>query len=346
MEINKLVRANIRALKPYSSARDEFSGKEGIFLDANESPFGDLNRYPDPYQVELKSIVAKQKELKSEQVFVGNGSDEVIDLLFRIFCEPGKDKALTFSPTYGMYEVSAAINDVEIKQIPLNENFGFDLEEINSELDKGNYKLTFICSPNNPTGNAFPIEEIEEIIQKSNGIVVVDEAYIDFSETNSAIELIDKYSNLIVTQTMSKAMGLAAARVGFAFAQEEIIQLLNSVKPPYNVSELNQRAAINALKNEELIKENIQLILSEREKLKVALNKLTSVEKIYPSDTNFLLVQFKNADKTYSKLVEQKIIVRNRHKLIENCIRITVGTAQENELLIEAIKQNEKSIIY
>ncbi len=346
MEINKLIRANIRVLKPYSSARDEFSGKEGIFLDANESPFGDLNRYPDPYQTELKSIVAKQKELKSEQVFVGNGSDEVIDLLFRIFCEPGKDKALTFSPTYGMYEVSAAINDIKIKQIPLNENFGLDLEEINSELDKGNFKLTFICSPNNPTGNAFPIEEIEEVIQKTSGIVVVDEAYIDFSETNSAFELIDKYSNLIVTQTMSKAMGLAAARVGFAFANEEIIELLNRVKPPYNVSELNQSAAVYALKNEELIKENIQLILSEREKLKVALNELTSVVKIYPSDTNFLLVQFKNADKTYFELVEQKIIVRNRHKLIENCIRITVGTAQENELLIEAIKQNEKSTIY
>lgn len=346
MEINKLVRANICALKPYSSARDEFSGKEGIFLDANESPFGDLNRYPDPYQTELKSIVAKEKKLKSEQIFVGNGSDEVIDLLFRIFCEPGKDKALTFSPTYGMYEVSAAINDVEIKQIPLNENFGLNLEEFNSELDEEDYKLTFICSPNNPTGNAFPIEEIEEVVIKSNGIVVVDEAYIDFSETNSAIELIDKYSNLIVTQTMSKAMGLAAARIGFAFANEEIIELLNRVKPPYNVSELNQRAAVYALKNEELIKENIELILSEREKLKVALNELTSVVKIYPSDTNFLLVQFKNADKTYSKLVEQKIIVRNRHKLIKNCIRITVGTAQENELLIEAIKQNEKSIIY
>ena len=245
-DLDKLARENIKALKPYSSARDEFSGKEGVFLDANENPFGVLNRYPDPYQTELKSILATQKRLPTNQVFVGNGSDEIIDLLFRIFCNPSKDKALTFSPTYGMYDVSAAINDIELMKLPLADSFDIDLANTKEILKKEIIKLTFICSPNNPTGNVFRRETIEEILKSTQGIVVIDEAYIDFSETNSCIDLIDTYPNLLVIQTMSKARGLASARIGFAFSNERVIELLNKVKPPYNVSGLNQQAAINA----------------------------------------------------------------------------------------------------
>lgn len=339
---------NVRNLQPYSSARDEFSGNEGVFLDANESPFGNLNRYPDPYQVELKSILASQKGLNPSQVFVGNGSDEVIDLLYRVFCDPGKDKALTFSPTYGMYDVSAAINDVVLIQIPLTDSFDIDLGKTKEMYNREALKLTFICSPNNPTGNAFPIKTIEEVLLSSNGIVVIDEAYIDFSESDSAIQLIDRYPNLVVTQTMSKARGLAAARVGFAFANEMIINFLNKIKPPYNVSALNQKAAISALKDVESYEVNKKIILSQRKELEKKLAQLQSVIKIYPSEANFLLVEFADADKTYQALVDRKIIVRNRAKVVNNCIRITVGTPVENSQLINELKQmdNEKSTVY
>lgn len=347
-ELKKIVRKNILDLQPYSSARDEFTGKEGIFLDANENPFGTLNRYPDPYQQELKSILSDQKGVNVNQIFVGNGSDEIIDLLYRIFCNPGKDKALTFSPTYGMYDVSAAINNVELLKIPLTESFQIDVEAAVNEIVKRDVKLTFVCSPNNPTGNAFPRKDIEEILKNTSGILVVDEAYIDFSETNSMIDLIDVYPNLVVTQTMSKARGLAAVRVGFAFANEEIIKLLNKVKPPYNVSGLNQKAAIDALKNNELFISNVKIIITQREELRQKLSDLDSVVKIYPTDANFLLVEFKNADNTYEALIKRKLIVRNRAKVVKNCIRISVGTPVENSRLIAELKQieNEKSIVY
>jgi histidinol-phosphate aminotransferase len=347
-EITPLIRPNIRNLEAYSSARDEFSGNEGVFLDANENPFGQWNRYPDPYQLKLKEILAERKGLAVNQIFVGNGSDEVIDLLFRIFCEPGKDKALTFSPTYGMYSVSAAINDVELIQIPLNADFDLNLELTLPVLKEENLKLIFICSPNNPTGNSLSIKNIETILASFKGIVLIDEAYIDFSSKSSLIGLLSTYPNLIVSQTMSKARGLAAARIGFAFASEEIIQLMNKVKPPYNVSGLNQQQAIETLLDQNRFDQEVKQLLTERDILIEALKGIQLVKKIYPTDANFVLVEVADANGIYSQLVERKIIVRNRNSVINNCLRITVGSNEENKRLISEIKQieNEKSTIY
>ena len=347
-ELESVIRQNIRALLPYSSARDEFSGQAELFLDANESPFGSLNRYPDPYQCELKNKLAIQRNLDEKMIFVGNGSDEVIDLLYRIFCEPRVDKVLTFTPTYGMYDVSAGINDVELLKVPLTDDFDIDIETTKALLGAEQIKLTFICSPNNPTGNVFCQQKIETILQTSTGIVVIDEAYIDFSSTKSLVGLIDRYPNLVVLQTMSKARGLAAARVGFAFAARPIIELLNKVKPPYNVSLLNQQAALAALNNETDYCRNLQEILAEKETLYNFLEGLSSVQEVFPSAANFLLVRFNDADLIYQRLIKRKIIVRNRNTLIRNCIRITVGSSTENQLLMNQLKQleNEKSIVY
>lgn len=340
MKISELVRSNIRTLKPYSSARDEFSGAEGVFLDANENPFGELNRYPDPYQNELKQIFAELRKIPVNQLFVGNGSDEVIDVIFRTFCEPGKDKAVTFSPTYGMYQVSADINNIELVNIPLTDSFEIDLEAFKRSIDS-DVKLVFLCSPNNPTGNAVSNDTIRAIMDIFKGVMVVDEAYADFNDGDSAVALINEYPNLIVSQTMSKAWGLAAARVGFAIASEEVISYMNKIKPPYNVSALNQRAAIEALKDKEGFSQRLRTILEEKKKLKVALLNLTTVSKIYPSDTNFLLVEFEDANKTYNELVDRKVIVRNRNAYVKNCIRITVGSQEENEILMNALKELE-----
>lgn len=338
IDLNTLVRDNIKALKPYASARDEFTGAEGIFLDANENPFGDLNRYPDPYQTELKTALGNIKNIDSNSIFIGNGSDEVIDLLYRIFCNPGKEKALTFAPTYGMYDVSAAINDVELIKLELDEDFDLDFDKLAPFLEDDSLKLILICSPNNPTGNSFDFTVIEQIIANFNGIVLVDEAYIDFSNARSTTELIGKYSNLIVSQTFSKARGLAAARVGIAYSKPGMIALLNKVKPPYNVSLLNQQAAISALENGAQFEANKQLILAEKETLKNQLNTLNIVVRIYPSDANFFLVEVKDANRVYQNLVDQKIIVRNRNQVVRNCIRITVGNGSENQQLITALK--------
>lgn len=338
IKIENIVRPNILELQPYSSARDEFSGKDGIFLDANENPFGTLNRYPDPYQKELKERLAELKEVNTNNIFIGNGSDEVIDLAYRIFCSPGFDKALTFSPTYGMYDVSAAINNIELLKLPLNQDFQIDLEKVKPFFNDSSIKLIFICSPNNPTGNLINKNDIEFILNHFNGIVILDEAYIDFAETDSFISLIDKYNNLIVSQTFSKAWGLAAARVGLAYANSEIISIYNKVKPPYNVSEINQQAAIKALDNITIYKENLNLILNEKDRLKNQLEEIDLVKKIYPSDANFLLVGVDNANELYQLLVEQKIITRNRNKQVANCIRISVGTPEENKELINALK--------
>jgi histidinol-phosphate aminotransferase len=338
--IESLVRENIRALKPYSSARDEFSGLEGVFLDANENPFGTLNRYPDPYQKALKEKLSQLKSIPSKNIFIGNGSDEIIDLVFRIFCEPGIDKVITFSPTYGMYEVSAGINNIEVITVQLTTDFQIDFEEFYRQTEENqNIKIVFVCSPNNPTGNS--LDNIERLLQKSNAIVVVDEAYIDFSERSSLIEKLQNYPNLIVSQTFSKAFGLAAARVGVAYANEEIVALLNKVKPPYNVSALNQKAALEVVENFKLVQDRINLILSEKEQLINQLSKLDEVIKIYPSDANFLLVEFKNANQIYEKLIGHKIIVRNRNSIIKNCIRITVGTPEENKQLINTLKNKK-----
>jgi len=336
--LKDIVRPNILSLKPYSCARDEFNGGTGIFLDANENPYGILNRYPDPYQKELKQKLADLKNISVNNVCIGNGSDEIIDLAFRIFCDPGKDKALTFTPTYGMYEVFAAINDIELIRIPLTEDFQINVQALTSYLIDSKLKLIFICSPNNPTGNSIDKKDIEYILGNFNGIVIIDEAYIDFSPLESWIKTLEKAPNLIVCQTFSKAWGLAAVRVGIAYANKEVIQLFNNVKPPYNVSEINQKAAINALSCWTEFERNKQIILNEKVKLAEALNQIKQVKKVYPSDANFFLVKVTNANKTYQDLVNQKIITRNRNNIINNCIRISVGTPFENAQLLNALR--------
>ena len=334
--LENLVRPNILQLKPYSSARDEYEGDTGVFLDANENPFGSLNRYPDPYQKEVKEQLSTIKRIPVSQIFLGNGSDEVIDLAFRIFCTPGRDKALVFTPTYGMYEVSANINNIELLQLPLNKNFQIDKDTVIPVLKDENLKLIFICSPNNPTGNS--IDNIDFILENFNGIVFVDEAYIDFSTRKSWSEKLDQYPNLIISQTFSKARGLAAVRVGIAYSSPEIIALFNKTKPPYNVSQLNQEAALVALVDEKKYQDEIQAILEEKVRVEKALAKLPVVKKIYPSDANFILAEVTEADKIYNNLVEQKIITRNRNNIVANCIRVTIGTPQENDQLIAALK--------
>ena len=336
-DISKLVRPNIRNLAPYSSARDEFSGTEGVFLDANENPNGSYNRYPDPHQSQLKKVVASIKSVATENLFLGNGSDEVIDLIFRMFANPGKDKVIICPPTYGMYEVSANINDIEIVNIPLLPDFQLNKQAILQTIEEdAAIKLIFICSPNNPTGNL--IEGIEEIIEKFNGIVVVDEAYIDFSPASTKVQLIDMYPNLIVLQTLSKAWGLAGIRVGFAFAQAEIIALLNKIKAPYNISTLNQQQALLKLSNLDEFEAERKEILAERDRLEAELLTLPMVQKIYPSQANFLLVEVADANHVYNELVSRKVIIRNRNSVIRNCIRITVGTKEENNILLTELK--------
>ena len=337
--LNKLVRANIQKLQAYSSARDEFKGIAEVYLDANENPFGTLNRYPDPQQLKIKQRLSAIKKVENNQIFIGNGSDEVIDLAFRIFSEPGKDKALTFSPTYGMYDVSANINDVElIKQPLLNDDFQINLNQLQPYLDMEDVKIIFVCSPNNPTGNCFNDEDIIYILENFNGIVIIDEAYIDFSSKASFITKLNEYPNLIISQTFSKAWGLAGARVGAAYANSAIINLYNKVKPPYNVSTLNQEQVIESLDNLSVFEENKNIILNEKKVLIKAFENLELVQKIYPSDANFILIEVTNATDIYNKLVAQKIITRNRNSLVNNCLRITVGSTEENTQLIKALK--------
>lgn len=338
IDIKNLVRKNILNLKPYSSARDEFEGENGIFLDANENPFGELNRYPDPYQLKIKQKLSELNQISTENIFLGNGSDEVIDLAFRIFCEPKKDKVLTFSPTYGMYEVSANINDVELINVELNEDFQIDLESLKPYLNDENLKIIFICSPNNPTGNS--IKNIEYILENFNGIVFIDEAYIDFSPEESFTNQIKNYPNLIVSQTFSKAWGMASVRVGIAYASEEIIKFYNKVKPPYNISQLNQDAILNTLNDEKInqVSENIKIILEEKKSLIQNLKKLDLIKTIFPSDANFILIEVDNANSVYQELVNQNVIIRNRNSVIKNCLRITVGSPDENKKLIETLQ--------
>ncbi|MCT4324925.1 histidinol-phosphate transaminase [Elizabethkingia anophelis] len=339
--LENLVRPNILKLKPYSSARDEYKGNTGVFLDANENPFGNLNRYPDPYQKEVKEKLSALKSIPVSQIFLGNGSDEVIDLVFRIFCTPGRDKALVFTPTYGMYEVSANINDTELLQLPLNSDFQIDKESIIPFLTDENLKLIFICSPNNPTGNS--IENVDFILENFNGIVFVDEAYIDFSTQKSWTEKLSQYPNLVISQTFSKARGLAAVRVGIAYSSPEIIALFNKTKPPYNVSQLNQEAALIALLDAKKYQSEIKTILAEKERLEKEFLQLSLIKKIYPSDANFILVEVNDADGIYNNLVQQKIITRNRNSVIAGCIRITIGTTEENNQLIAALKAYKNS---
>ena len=339
IKIEELVRKNIRVLAPYSSARDEYSGKEGFFLDANENPFGIYNRYPDPYQPALKQKLAEIKNTNPETIFIGNGSDEIIDLAFRVFCEPKQDKALTFIPTYGMYEVSANINDVELIQLPLNENFQIEKKDLEPYFLDDFLKLIFICSPNNPTGNLLKTEDIEFILEKFTGIVIIDEAYIDFCEQPSFITKISKYPNLIIIQTLSKAWGMAGIRLGIGYMNEEILSYYNRVKAPYNISVINQQTAMEALNNEEKFTQEVRAILIEKQRLIQNLSELKMIKKTFPSDANFLLVEVENAGELYGKLIEKKIIIRNRNSVIKNCVRISVGTFEENEELLNALKE-------
>ena len=349
-DLKNLVRSNIRTLKPYSSARHEFGGAAEVYLDANENAFGSpidvqLNRYPDPLQNEVKRQIAAIKGIPPEQIFIGNGSDEAIDLLFRIFCEPGRDTCIICPPTYGMYQVSADINDIVVKEMPLTQDFQLDVTAIKTAFNE-QAKLLFICSPNNPTGNAMSREEILELAASFTGIVVVDEAYIDFSSQESLATEINKYQNLVVLQTFSKAWGMAAARVGLAFANKKIISLFNRVKPPYNVSQLSQTAVLGAMLNRDQVTAWTDEALKERQRLSQTFTELDLVETVYPSDANFLLIKMANADAVYDYLVEQKIIVRNRSNVIlcEGCLRITVGTPDENDRLISALKAFESPL--
>jgi histidinol-phosphate aminotransferase len=338
IDINMLVRENVRKLTPYSCARDEFKGKTGIFMDANENPYGNLNRYPDPYQRELKAAIAELKGVSEEKIFIGNGSDEIIDLCFRVFCNPGTDKMLTFTPTYGMYEVSAAINDIEVIKIPLNINFQIEISKARPFFKDEHLKLIFICSPNNPTANSMNFEDVQSILSEFKGIVVVDEAYIDFSEKPSFMNLGDKYPNLILMQTFSKAFGLAGARVGMAFTNPDIIRFFNKLKPPYNVSTIDQIAALDKIGKKEQYKSQVMKIKEERKRLEKILPQISYVEKVFPSDANFLLVKVRNADMIYESLIKKNIVIRNRSSIVENCIRITIGKKPENEKLVKALK--------
>lgn len=338
-DLDKLVRPNVLSLTPYSCARDEFQGNEGIFLDANENPFGTLNRYPDPYQKELKNVISNIKGIPAKNIFLGNGSDEIIDLCFRIFCRPGADKALTFAPTYGMYEVSAAVNDVGIIKLPLNKIFQIDIETLKPFFSDENLKLILICSPNNPTGNCMNRSGLETIMAEFNGIVLLDEAYIDFADEPSFKDEISRYPNLIVMQTFSKAYGMASVRVGMAFAYDGIIRYFNKMKPPYNISTINQKTVLHNLKKHKRFKEEVKKIKDERMRLAENLKNLSFVEHVYPSDANFLLVQVSDAGYIYNFLIERKIIVRNRSSIINNCLRITVGTKTENNKLMNALEK-------
>lgn len=343
--LQNLVRENIKRLTPYSSARKEFTGAAQIFLDANENSFGsplerNYNRYPDPLQWKIKQKIADINAVDAQQIFIGNGSDEAIDLLFRIFCEPQKDNVILCPPTYGMYEVSAEINDIQIKRANLTEDFQLDLKKIESEIDE-NTKLLFICSPNNPTGNSFDKSAVLDLARNFRGIVVVDEAYIHFSNEETFLNEIADFPNLVVLQTFSKAWGLAGLRVGLAFASEEIIALFNKVKPPYNVSGIAQEAILNALQRRSAMEQTVAKIKEEREKLIENLFRLEIVTKIYPTDANFVLVKTVDAEKIYRYLLKEKIVVRNRNnvELCEGCLRITVGTPVENESLINSLKK-------
>ena len=343
-ELNKIIRDNIKNLTPYSSARHEFMGKASVFLDANENAFGSplaekFNRYPDPLQWQLKFQLARIKGVPAENIFIGNGSDEVIDLAYRIFCNPAKDNVIICPPTYGMYEVSANINDVAIKKVNLTQDFQLDVENILNAVDE-NTKLLFICSPNNPTGNNMKREDVELLLNNFPGIVIIDEAYINYSKQKTFIQELTKYPNLIVMQTLSKAWGLAALRLGLCYASMDIIGLFNKVKPPYNINEASQQLGLEALQDTETVNNWIKEVVDQKVILIKEMQKLSYFEKIYPSDANFILVKATNANALYDYLSGNEVIVRNRSKdvLCENCLRITIGTPEENKIVINLLK--------
>ncbi len=348
-DLNSILRENIKKLVPYSSARDEYKGTVGVFLDANENAYGAplskgiselYNRYPDPRQLAVKQKLSKIKELPIENIFIGNGSDEAIDILFRAFCNPGKDNVVICPPTYGMYEVSANINDVDIVKVPLiPETFQLNTSAILDSITS-NTKLTFICCPNNPTGNSIKWDDIRKILENFKGVVLVDEAYIDFASYQSLIPKLLEYPNLVIIQTLSKAWGMAGLRIGMAFASEEIITVFNKIKPPYNINAASQLLALEAFNNVGQANSWVKEIVQEREKLFRAIESLPFVIKVYPSEANFLLVKTTDAQGVYDYLIGNKIVVRNRSNinLCEGCLRITVGTKEENKQLIERLQ--------
>ena len=340
MDINQLLRKNIQSLKPYSSARDEYTGEAMVFLDANENPFNEpYNRYPDPLQKEVKEKISKLKSVATQNIFLGNGSDEPIDLLIRAFCEPRIDNIVSMNPTYGMYQVAADISGVELNKVSLNENFELGAQEILDATNQ-NTKLIFLCSPNNPTGNSLNPEALHVIVSSFNGIVVIDEAYIDFAPGKTFLHEIDKYPNLVILQTFSKAWGMAGIRLGMAFAQTPIISVLNKIKYPYNLNILTQKKALELLDKKVSVQNWVKLLIAEREKMEELLMEFPFVEKVYPSDANFLLAKMHDAKGVYDYLVEEGIIVRDRSKvhLCKDTLRITIGTSDENETLLNALK--------
>lgn len=345
MNVRDLLRANIKAMTPYSSARDEFDKVADVYLDANENPFENgMNRYPDPYQLEVKKRLSEIKGIAPEQMLLGNGSDEVLDIIFRAFCEPKLDNVISHNPSYGMYPVLSEINDVELRKVNLEEGFQLNAQAMIDASDDMT-KLFFICSPNNPSGNLLKKEEIKKILDAQQGIVVIDEAYVDFAEEKSWIHELDNYPNLIVCQTLSKAWGLAGLRLGMCFASPEIIAIFNAIKPPYNVNVLSQKAALEVLNKESDFNDQVATILSERKKVIGALEGASCVSKVFPTDSNFVLARVDHANALYDFLLERKVIVRNRSTqyLCENSLRFTIGTPEENDRLIEGIKEYEST---
>ena len=342
-DLQKLVRSHIADLQPYSSARDEFDNDDGdvVYLDANENPFDNgVNRYPDPQQRKLKEVIARGRGVAANQLLLGNGSDEVLDLIFRAFCTPNKDNVIVMPPTYGMYKVLANINCVSLDEATLNDDFQLVTKDILNQISSQT-KAIFLCSPNNPSGNSFRREDILTLLQSFTGLVVVDEAYIDFSTQKSLTAELPSYPNLIITQTLSKAYGLAGIRLGICIASEEIINILNKIKPPYNINSLTQERAISALEDWDTTQRQITQLIAERKGLFAQLEKISFVEKVYPSDANFLLVRVDDANKRYAQLIQNNIVVRNRSKQVgcENCLRFSVGTPQENQILIETLNR-------
>ena len=343
MDYNILVRDTIKNLKPYVSARDEFAdvNNKNTFLDANENPFGyKWNRYPDPYQKKLKNAISTLKGVSIDQILLGNGSDEVLDLILRAFCNPGIDNIITLPPTYGMYKVLAAINNIENIEVLLTKEFGLNVNEI-LNVTNAKSKVLFLCSPNNPTGNSFSTEKIEKLLNNFKGLVVLDEAYIDFSTKKSWLKRLNEFPNLIITQTLSKAYGLAGIRLGICYASPQIISILNKIKPPYNVNGLTQKKALKKIGKTNRVQKQVASIVKQRKKLINSLDKIAFISKIHPTDANFILVEVDDATKRYNQLIHKKIVVRNRtlQPLCKNCLRITVGTKKENEKLINALNE-------
>ena len=338
-DLNKLVRENVKKLVPYSSARDEFTGKGSVFLDANENPFENgVNRYPDPLQRNLKKRLSEIKGIEAERMILGNGSDEVIDLLFRAFCEPNIDNVIICTPTYGMYEVAAGVNSVETKEVPLDKDFQPDVETILKASD-AKTKMLFLCSPNNPTANVMTSDKVIELLERFSGIVIVDEAYVDFAPEKSFADQLASYPNLVVSQTLSKAWGMAGIRLGIGMASQEIVGYLNRIKPPYNVNALSQDKAMKLLKGEDSYKEQVESIIAERDSLALFLDGLNCVREVFPSEANFLLVRVDDARAMYDFLMNKEIIIRDRSKIasLEGCVRISIGTSKENEILKEML---------